>query len=405
MTGSWGQRGTRALILGGLLLWLLLLLLTGAARLIGPLLPDAGALTVLLSLDSSAVHLLDGRGGPPVRVLRPYLGDLLLAAWSPDGSRLLAQLLNGSQFALLVHETGSGVTYQITTLPACATGISFGYAPVWSPDGTQVVFSAQLEGDNCDLFLWDALHGDTRRLTSLPGNSTSPTWSPDGTRLAFVSSQDGNQALYTLDVASGTAEPLADLWSLGPAWSPDGNRIALTASLAAQNVIVVVDAATGVWQNLSASQDGQAVHAQWSPDGTWLVYDLYRPGRGTDLYLADLTSGDVINISPPGDADGEEKGPLWSPDGRWLVYESWDGGTRTMILVDVANESLQPLFSDWTRASGNGGYDWQGTRLTYGFTEVDGTCSIYIYDAATGETRHLTTQPDPLYMMGWWPQP
>lgn len=56
-----------------------------------------------------------------------------------------------------------------------------------------------------------------------------------------------------------------------------------------------------------------------SPDGTRLVFASNRDGAW-DLYLLDLTSGQVQRLTDTPEYDGS---PSWSSDGQWIVYESY----------------------------------------------------------------------------------
>ncbi len=57
-------------------------------------------------------------------------------------------------------------------------------------------------------------------LTPGSANDTAPRWSPDGTQIVFVSDRDGNREIYLMD-ADGTSarrltvNPARDDW---PAW-------------------------------------------------------------------------------------------------------------------------------------------------------------------------------------------
>jgi imidazolonepropionase-like amidohydrolase len=72
----------------------------------------------------------------------------------------------------------AGSPRAVTSLP------SFHHGLTWSPDGTEVAWSAGPAGAD-DIFATDVESGRTRRLTSLPGREERPSWSPDGERIAF----------------------------------------------------------------------------------------------------------------------------------------------------------------------------------------------------------------------------
>ena len=88
-------------------------------------------------------------------------------------------------------------------------------------------------GGNTDVYSIQDGGTDLRRITTDPASDGSPSWSPDGSQLAFVSDRDGEPRVYRIN-ADGTDEVRLTDGSAGgslgrdisPAWSRDGSRIA-----------------------------------------------------------------------------------------------------------------------------------------------------------------------------------
>jgi Tol biopolymer transport system component len=269
-----------------------------------------------------------------------YLHDLDLGHWQ-----------------LFVLSPGGGEPAQLTDAP---WGV-FDYAV--APDGTTIAYSALREDGGADLWAVDADGSDRRTLLACPGaGCTSPTWSPDGCRIAYERSEIGEGGVSTgaprvwlLDPSTGDTAPLfADEQMQGsaPRWSPVDARLAYFDSTQESAVRVYdLDAGTSV---LIPSQSG--LPGVWSPDGDRLLVvsmELLGGELVYHLWLADLESGELVNISGQ-DTLVQDAWPVWSPSGDWIAFmrraligehatpeqQPWlvrpDGSEAHPLLVDVA---------------------------------------------------------------------
>ena len=96
-----------------------------------------------------------------------------------------------------------------------------------APDGKRVAVMRTVQG-NTDVFLIDTGRDVLRRFTFNPGLDTSPLWSSDGTRIVFTSSRNGPVDLFE-KAASGAGDDRPLLASGEPkmplSWSPDGQLL------------------------------------------------------------------------------------------------------------------------------------------------------------------------------------
>src|SRR5262249_54441739 len=75
-------------------------------------------------------------------------------------------------------------------------------APVWSPDGKLLAFSANRTdnpdaNDNSDIFVVEPVKGSTvRKLTPWIGSDVSPVFSPDGKSIAYLQGGDPKDIWY-----------------------------------------------------------------------------------------------------------------------------------------------------------------------------------------------------------------
>ncbi len=103
--------------------------------------------------------------------------------------------------------------------------------PAWSPDGRQLLFDADYDGDGYyEIYTMNADGSGVLRLTANTANDQFADWSPDGAQIAFASDRSGNWDIFVMNADGSEQRPLTDSpdWELFPAWSPDGTQIAYT---------------------------------------------------------------------------------------------------------------------------------------------------------------------------------
>ena len=146
--------------------------------------------------------------------------------------------------------------------------------PRWSPDGTQIAYSAARPGKHWKIFLISAQGGTPQGLTTEEGPEVDATWSPDGNRIAF-GRQPGIQgqviSIYLVDLKTRqiSAIPGSDnLYS--PRWSPDGRHIA--ALNLDSTKLLLFDFKSEKWLDW-IHESVSFGFPSWSRDGSYLYYD------------------------------------------------------------------------------------------------------------------------------------
>jgi Tol biopolymer transport system component len=171
-------------------------------------------------------------GGGLTRVLSCYTSCPPLD-YSPDGKRLAISLTDpiGHQAVFVVKLNGSGLR-QISP-SGMAVDLHDGVAS-WFPSGNQIVFGAHLDADHRTAIF--VVHPDGTGLLQVPilgcggafSDPTSvacfdPVWSPDGTQIVFARSSPkfGTTAIYTANAdGSGLSRvtTLSGLRTATPDW-------------------------------------------------------------------------------------------------------------------------------------------------------------------------------------------
>jgi Tol biopolymer transport system component len=144
--------------------------------------------------------------------------------------------------------------------------------PAWSPDGSQIVFASEREG-NREIYVMNADGSNAVRLTTSSATESSPAWSPDGNRIAFVSSRDGDREIYVMNADGTNPERLTSSpgSDLDPTWSPDGRQLAYSSERGGVPRIYVMDATGNGQRQVTLGWLGDTEPA-WSADGEAILF-------------------------------------------------------------------------------------------------------------------------------------
>ena len=181
--------------------------------------------------ESQQVYVAPADGSTDARALE-LGGPAEAPSFAPDGRRLAYTAPTaGGQALFVVNLDGTGRTQLSTAHPSFSHGFSHGgMGFAWSPDGSQILFSAGDEATQAmDLYVVATDEASSERtVTSDPGSEYGATWSPDGTRIAYIAAEPSQHGRPMVAKADGSdAKPLIDeyVFYLTPQWSPDGTMI------------------------------------------------------------------------------------------------------------------------------------------------------------------------------------
>lgn len=232
-------------------------------------------------------------------------------------------------------------------------------SPSLSPDNKWVIFQSDRDG-NWELYLAPTSGGgpeSVMRVTySTLSNDVDPVWGPNNF-VVFESSRNGNWDLYAIDMRNGDEFQLTNSigHEINAHWSPDGSRIVFQSDAPNEDgvrlwQIYVMDFETGIITKLSDGKTND-VEPQFANNSDKITFRSYTAADDDGQY-------EIMNLNGTGRVvftEGDATNAVWSPSDRYIAYQS----------------------------------------------DADGDLDIYVYEVATGKTRHVTDNTVADYAPNW----
>jgi Tol biopolymer transport system component/DNA-binding winged helix-turn-helix (wHTH) protein len=285
------------------------------------------------------------------QVSQPEATQQSLSPWMWAGAMLaLATAI------LLYWRVGSSRSSDTANLELRPTPLTsypgFERSPALSPDGRQVAFSWDGEGqNNSHIYLKLLDTANPVRLTKDPASDDMPTWAPDGRKIAFVRTEKSRRsAIRVIPALGGPEREVAELapgecYTYGTlSWSPDGEWLAFADKDKPIDpfTLYMVSVATGEKRKITyVNKDlyGDALPA-FSPDGHSLAFVRLKDYSVGDIYLRSLGGGQVRPLTHDG---AGVFGLSWTADSKDLVFSSDRAGDARLWRIASSGGTPQPL--------------------------------------------------------------
>jgi dipeptidyl aminopeptidase/acylaminoacyl peptidase len=267
------------------------------------------------------------------------------------------------------------------------------YSPVFSPDGTKILFF-RAGGGTADVWLHDLAAGTTRQVTTDPGYDEFPEWSPDGKTMAHIGSHEGKAAIF-LTPLDGVTPPRVvreGAFGLLPGpWTPDGRFVLFSApgEKPGLDLWALPVSAPDAAMQLSTDSGNEGAVAL-SPDGRWVIISNFAGGNPEPYVTRLIRDGDQLHLGSQrvqlgaiSQGSNGAAAVFWRRDGREILTSSVDGQIVS-IPVTISGDVLTvgkpvPLFRPPASSSG-----WAANADGTRFVVVDAPL-------ATRQSLHVLT--------------
>jgi tricorn protease len=223
-------------------------------------------------------------------------------------------------------------------------GIGLETSPIFSPDGSQILFTGQYDG-NVDIFVVPTSGGVPKRLTYHPAADFAVAWTPDGKQILFRSgriSYSRFQRFFTMPAEGGFATEVPLPMAHEGSYSPDGSRLAY----------LPLTPAFTQWKN-------------------------YRGGTTTPIWIATLSDSRVEEIPRNNSNDFS---PMWVGDKVYFISDR--NGRFTLFDYDTKTKRVTQLVR-------NDGLDIKSASAGPGAIIYEQFGEIKLYDLKSGKSTNV----------------
>ncbi|MBU8869962.1 MAG: PDZ domain-containing protein [Gemmatimonadales bacterium] len=260
---------------------------------------------------------------------------------------------------------------------------------------TRLLRYPDLQGDTLvfcyggDIYTASTGGENVKQITDFPGEELLPKFSPDGRQIAFTAEFEGNTDVYVMSVTGGKPKRLTyhAAQDLVVDWHPDGTRVLFRSNRSSFSyrfrrlfevaveggLPTVLDIPEAELSSYNNSGDKVAFCRTSTETVQW---KRYRGGAMPKIWTYDFQEGKAELVI---DDQSINHHPLWMEDRIYFVSDRGESKEQNLWVFNTTNKALRQItfYEEW-------GVNWPsrgGERVVY---ENEGR--LFIYDARDDES-------------------
>lgn len=319
------------------------------------------------------------------------------AAWAEDGRAMYVSTRFGETSQLHRVEMPRGARTQLTFLSEPITGA------VERPQTGELLFGMDEGGaEFYQLFLFNPVTAEYRRLTDGVSRNGAPEFSRDGKWLAFRSTRRNGRSndVWIMEVADTSSSSLLveapDGAYWGPAdWDAENQRVLGVQYVSiTDSRIWVVDVISGDVKLVAGGDEAPGNYSGITPrfalDGRGAFLSTDRDSEFNRLVYVDLETGEIEPITSG--IDWNVEGFALSEDGRRAAFTVNEDGRSRLYLLDPAAHRYAPVPEVPLGRVYGIEFSPDGARLAMTISTADSPSDVYTLELGDGilESEQLT---------------
>ncbi len=315
--------------------------------------PDGKKVAFTLAYEDIAQN----KSNAEVYVMNIDGSGLLRLTHTPGSEANIRWIDGGKRLAFISKDTKTGKNQIFVMSPDGRGAHAVSEAPQgvdcfeFSPDGSQVVYGAQIKPFNKNEKLLADLPLTTGRVVD---DLMYKHWDEWVTEIPhpFVASFDGSKLGEALDIMEGEPfecpmKPFGGAESF--AWAPDGSKLVYTSrklagmdyAFSTDSNLYLYDLQTKKTECLTESTGkGYDTNPHFSPDGSQLAWMSMETAKFESdqnrLLIMDMATRNIRNLTAEAGWDYSVESLAWTPDGKEIVLSAYYQGTAPVFKTSVA---------------------------------------------------------------------
>jgi len=312
--------------------------------------------------------------------------------WSHDGKLILSvQRTARTVYSVILSNLDS------TERTVLAEDTGRWPSPRFSPRGDRVSYVMEEAGHSV-LHLQEVDGTSHTKYSDFAGAITQPIWSPDGSHIVFTGAQRGINAqfkdLWAVQVQGNqfAGVPIPVVPNVEQVefynWSRNGQLAYRTGFRLGGIFTMPVDPQTGQ----ATGSPHQLVRRSnlnsycWSPDGGQVATT-----QGGEMIFISASSGETIRGLSLSGIENIGRGMSWSPDGRVIAFCGIDNAKRTGVFLITVESGDVRLLVPLEGAIANYDPTWSPDNKAIAYAHKN---NVYVVNVEDGTPRKITTPPE-----------